>query len=137
MFLEQWLWLEAGNASSAPGPAQQSFAGAVLRIQCIALDLIVQRKEKRQSEGNANPEFLRGCHWCNQHPEPAVQSEVLGAQGSAGHHLGHRGSLGTAWLRLLHIQDWRLTLGRAPRVPLHPKLPPGQAFPACFCTQNL
>lgn len=57
---------------------------AMLRTQWIALDLIVQRKEKRQSESNAKPEFLRECHWCNQHLEPAVQPEVLGAEGSAG-----------------------------------------------------
>lgn len=37
-----------------------------------------------QNDTNAKPEVLRGCHWCKQRPEPAVQSEVLGAEGSAG-----------------------------------------------------
>lgn len=50
----------------------------------------VSLQEKGQSESNAKPRVPRGC---KQQPEPAVQSEVLGAEVCAGHHLGHRASL--------------------------------------------
>lgn len=60
------------------------------------------------------------------------QSEVLEPRDLPGTR-----SLGTAWPRLLHIQDWRPTLGRVPECYCStaetPKGPPGKAF----CSQNL
>lgn len=59
------------------------------------------------------------------YPEPAVPSEVLGAEGAAGHPLGHTGSLGTASHTRLETDP-----GKGPRVLLqHCRDPQRESIP--------
>lgn len=122
---------EARNAISAPGQAEQNiFWGSVrYSIYYLPLDLTVQRKEKRQSESNEKPEVLRGCYWCNHSPRvravwrasPRMMHRVPACSlSNAPSHPGLETDPGKGYCSTTES----------------PKVPPGKAFPACFCTQN-
>lgn len=74
---------EVGSAVSAPGQAEQIiFRGSVqYSMSYLPLDLIVQRKEKRQNESNEKPKVLRERVLPVQ-PSPPSPQPSRGATGS-------------------------------------------------------